>query len=101
MIKLLTTPAKLSNGQVTNLVYAKREENPIEFDAKMAFLQSIGFFDNKPLDRFIKKATTEAVTGLQSFLADRSGNSYKSSMHRSFNDSNTSNKTKDPFESLL
>jgi len=96
--KALLDPVKLENGVVTNHVWAKRAENPISFDAKVAYLDSIGFFDNKPLDKFIKKAETKSTTRLAEFLNDNKGRDVMKSMNRSFTDKES--KEVDLFESL-
>jgi len=98
MVKAITTPIKLQNGVVTSELWAKREENPISFDSKIAYLNAIGFFDEKPLDKFMKNAETKAVSGLQQFLQDNGGRSYKGSAERSFSSREGS---KDPLDSIL
>lgn len=95
--KIIMTPVKLNNGQLGNPIWAKREESPVEFDTKMAYLYSIGYFDGKPLDKFKKVADTKATSKLQEMIQDNQGRSFKGSMNRSFNKSNASN---DPFDVL-
>jgi len=99
MIKLLTSPAKLKDGSINNQLWAKRDENPIAFDAKVAYLEAIGFFDDKPLDKFVKNAETKVTTGLQAFLQDNEGRSYKGSMGKSFSETVTNKE--DPFSIFL
>ena len=91
MEKLLLSPVKLENGTITNQIWAKRSQNPVAFDAKIAFLETIGYFDNKPLDRFVKTATTKATTELSNFLSENKGNLMKS-MGRSFTEGESDKK---------
>lgn len=95
--KIIMTPVKLQNGQVSNAIWAKREADPIKFDSKMAYLYSIGYFDDKPLDKFEKVAQTKSTSKLQSFIQDNQGRSYKGSMNKSFSNKTASD---DPFDSL-
>lgn len=85
MVKALLNPVQLEDGTVTNEIEAKRRENAIEFDAKMAYLFAIGWFDGKPLDKLVKNAETKATSKLTQSIQDRRGNSYKGSMNKSFN----------------
>lgn len=79
ILKKLTTEVTLDDGRVTNAIWAKREDNPILFDSKLAYLELIGFFNDAPLDKFVKNATTKVTTGLQNFLADNNGRSFSRS----------------------
>jgi hypothetical protein len=54
---LITTPVKLDDGTVTNGIWAKRRENPQEFDKKLAYFLSTGVFDGNT-----KTLTTDART---------------------------------------
>jgi len=98
MLKTLTTPVKLENGVVTSQLWAKRESNPVAFDSKIAYLDAIGFFDDKPLDKFVKNAETKVTSGLQQFLQDNGARSYKGSAERSFS---TRDGAKDPLDAIL
>ena len=82
--KILFTPVKTANG-TTNELWAKRDQNPIKFDSKMAYLHSIGYFDDKPLDKFVKNATTKATSNLEGFLNDNKGRDFMKSSNKSFN----------------
>jgi hypothetical protein len=74
---LLTKPVKqLDNGQVLNGVWAKRVENPIEFDAKLAYFINLGLFDGK-MDVLKKAAKTSATSELEKHLKN-SGNHFGS-----------------------
>lgn len=84
MYKALSNNVQLQDGSVLPEVWAKRLDNPTDFDAKVAYLFAIGFFDDKPLDKLQKQAKTKATSELQNYLEDRAGQSYKSSTDRSF-----------------
>jgi hypothetical protein len=98
MKKLITTPVKLDNGQVVSQLWVKRNEDPVGFDTKMAYLHAIGFFDGKAGDRFIKAANTKAASGLQNWLTDNKGRNYGSSLGKSFNSKSGST---DPLDAAL
>lgn len=81
--KLTLDPVKLPNGIVTNGIWAKRNENPVSWDNKVAYLQLIGYFDDKPLSKFEKNAETRSASKLESFLNDNKGRSYSGSLGKS------------------
>lgn len=88
---LLFTPVKLNNGFVTNKLWAKRDTNPAKFDSKMAYLDVIGFFDDKPLDKFEKRAETKSTSALSSFLSENKSRNIFSSIGKSFSNESVSN----------
>lgn len=45
--ELLLTPVELEDGSVTNVLYAERAKNPLEFDKKLAALIASGAFEGK------------------------------------------------------
>ena len=45
--ELLLTPVELEDGSVTNVLYAERAKNPLEFDKKLATLIASGAFEGK------------------------------------------------------
>jgi len=60
----ITTPAEqLENGQWVNAVYAKRSKDPIAWDIKLAYLDSIGVFDGK-WDKVLGSAKSAATKEL-------------------------------------
>lgn len=83
---ILFTPVKLDNGFVTNKLWAKRDTNPAKFDSKMAYLDIIGFFDDKPLDKFEKRAETKSTSALSSFLSENKSRNIFNSISKSFSD---------------
>jgi hypothetical protein len=84
MKKLLSNPVKLTNGNVTSELWAERDKDPVSFDSKIAYLKAIGYFDGKPLDKFIKNATTKATSNLDSMLSDNAGRTFMKSSGKSF-----------------
>lgn len=71
--KMLTTPVKqLENGQVLNAVWAKRAENSLEFDLKLAHLIDLGAFDGK-FAGLKKKVKTDAATDLERIIDQKRG----------------------------
>lgn len=89
MHKLMTTMVKLDNGQVVSQVWANRMKDPIKWDAAVAYLDAIGFFEGKAGNKFIKEAETKSTSSLQNYLNDTKGRGYNSSFGKSFNDSNS------------
>lgn len=89
--KLIFTPVKLPNGQVTNQLWAGRSKNPTAWDAKVAYLHSIGYFEDEPLDKFQKSAKTKATAELENFLTNNAGRDFMKSGGKSFskNSANT------------
>ncbi|MCK9575586.1 MAG: hypothetical protein M0R51_06475 [Clostridia bacterium] len=81
---ILFTPVKLDNGFVTNKLWAKRDTNPAKFDSKIAYLDIIGFFDDKPLDKFEKRAETKSTSALSSFLSENKSRNIFNSISKSF-----------------
>lgn len=60
----ITTPEKqMPNGQWLNKIYAKRAENPVAWDIKVAYLYSLGVFDDK-WDAVMSKSKSAAVKDL-------------------------------------
>lgn len=64
---MITKPIKQADGTVLNSIWAKRRENQVDFDKKLAYLIHIGMFDNKT-DSLIVDARTKAITDLQKNL---------------------------------
>ena len=72
--ELLTKPVKQTEqGQLLNGVWAKRMENPIEFDIKLAHLIDLGAFDGK-WDKLLKKTESKITEELKSKM--NAGNSF-------------------------
>jgi uncharacterized FlaG/YvyC family protein len=82
--KLIITPVKLDTGEVVSQIWAERAKDPIKFDAGIAYLKTIGFFDGKPLDKFMKVAQTKVTSKLDEFLNDNKGRSYTKGMSHNF-----------------
>ena len=72
MYEALTTPTmQTPDGQYLNAIYAKRAENPTEFDIKLAYLYNIGIFDGK-WDKITSTARSGAISDLSDRLKDSS-----------------------------
>jgi len=68
---MLTKPVKqLENGQVLNGVWAKRAENQLDFDMKLAHFINLGLFDGK-LDILKKNAKTSAIDELEKHIEQK------------------------------
>jgi len=72
MYEALVTPVKTKDGRMTNALWAKREEDPIFFDTRLAYLLETGFFDkNKPWNKLSASAVTKQVTKLEEEIKKR------------------------------
>jgi hypothetical protein len=67
---ILQPVAKDANGNALNAIWAKRAENPQEFDLKVAYLLHTGIFDGK-MDKIKSKTKTEVVTGFEEMLRSK------------------------------
>lgn len=67
---ILQPAAKDANGNALNAIWAKRAENPQEFDLKVAYLLHTGIFDGK-MDKIKSKTKTEVVTGFEEMLRSK------------------------------
>lgn len=67
---ILQPAAKDANGNALNAIWAKRAENPQEFDLKVAYLLHTGIFDGK-IDKIKSKTKTEVVTGFEEMLRSK------------------------------
>jgi hypothetical protein len=67
---ILQPAAKDANGNALNAIWAKRAENPQEFDLKVAYLLHTGVFDGK-MDKLKSKTKTEVVTGFEEMLRSK------------------------------
>ena len=50
----------------------------------MAYLFSLGIFDDKPVEKFTNSERTKQVSKLQNFLNDNKGRSFSASIGKSF-----------------
>jgi len=59
-------------GQTTNTIWAKRSEDPIDFDTKIAYLYETGFFEKgKSWDKVKRVKTTRESSELEEHLSKR------------------------------
>lgn len=69
MYNLITKPVQDNAGRTTNAIWAKRSEDPISFDAKLAYLVETGFFEkDKPWDKMKNIANTKKASALEKHL---------------------------------
>jgi hypothetical protein len=72
MYENLTKEVKDSKGRITNPLWAKRAEDPIYFDARLAYLLETGFFEKgKPWEKAGKAKTTKEVSELEKILESK------------------------------
>jgi hypothetical protein len=88
MYNLITKPVKLQDGRTTNAIWAKRSEDPISFDAKVAYLYETGFFDkDKPWSKIEKVINTKKASELQNYLSKKKNTGSQSGRSVVANDS--------------
>lgn len=76
--ELLLTPIELEDGSVTNILYAERIKNPLEFDKKLAALIAAGAFEGNVTST--KTSKKEALDTLEKALRDNTSKSFKANM---------------------
>jgi hypothetical protein len=68
LIKTITTPVKnTEQGVPMNAIWSKRNEDPINFDIKLAYLLQAGIFDGK-WDKIMKSAGTKVTSNIKDQL---------------------------------
>jgi hypothetical protein len=78
---LITKPVKQSDeGYSMNAIWAKRNEDPISFDAVMSYLYLSGVFEGK-WDQITKSVNTKLTTKLEEKLKTGSGSSLVGGKH--------------------
>lgn len=69
---MITKPIEDKNGRTTNALWAKRSEDPLHFDAKLAYLVDTGFFEkDKPWDKLKTVKTSKEASRLEDYLSDK------------------------------
>jgi len=69
MYDTLVKEVRDGKGRSTNALWAKRAEDPMFFDSKLAYLLETGFFDKgKPWTKFTQTKVTKDITDLEKVL---------------------------------
>ena len=69
MFENLTKEVQDGKGRITNAIWAKRAEDPIFFDSRLAYLYETGFFDKtKPWTKASQAKVTKEVSDLESAI---------------------------------
>ena len=76
--ELLLTPVELEDGNVTNVLYAERAKNPLEFDKKLAALIAAGAFEGNVTTT--KASKKKALDELEKVVSSGARTSFKSNM---------------------
>lgn len=72
MYEALTKEVQDSKGRITNSLWAKRAEDPIFFDSRLAYLLETGFFEKgKTWTKAGMAKTTKEITELEAALKNR------------------------------
>jgi hypothetical protein len=79
MYEILTKEVQDNKGRPTNALWAKRAEDPIYFDSRLAYLLETGFFDKgKTWTKASQSRTTKEISELEKVLSDKKNTSTKS-----------------------
>jgi hypothetical protein len=96
LLKTITTPVKNDDtGVVMNAIWAKRNEDPMQFDTVLAYLLNVGVFDGK-WDSILKTAGTRVSSKIEERL-----NNTKSAGFLSKGKRTTSSNSRDDGEDLI
>ena len=69
MFEVITKSVQDSKGRTTNAIWAKRSEDPMFFDERLAYLYSTGFFEKgKPWNKVANVKTTKEISELEKAL---------------------------------
>jgi hypothetical protein len=72
MFEALTKEVQDNKGRVTNALWARRAEDPVFFDSRLAYLYETGFFDKgKSWTKASQAKTTKEVTNLEKAIESR------------------------------
>lgn len=72
MFEAITKPVQDNKGRTTNAVWAKRSEDPMFFDERLAYLYATGYFDkNKPWTKASQAKTTKEISALETALKSK------------------------------
>jgi hypothetical protein len=73
MYEAITKPVQDEKGRATNAIWAKRAEDPMFFDERLAYLFSTGFFEKGKLwTKAAQAKTTKEITELEKALRSKS-----------------------------
>lgn len=95
---MITKPVKEVNGVKLNSVWAKRSDNPNEFDIKLAALIDYGVFDGK-WDKIIKSSKSKATEEIENAIKGGAAN-FKSGFTRTKTSSSKTDGTSASIDSL-
>jgi len=70
MYEAIIKPVEDKQGRKTNALWAKRAEDPMHFDSRLAYLLETGFFEkDKPWNKIKSVKTTKEVSDLEKYLS--------------------------------
>ena len=73
MFEAITKPVQDSKGRTTNAIWARRAEDPMFFDERLAYLYATGFFEkNKPWTKATQSKITKEISEFERALKDKS-----------------------------
>ena len=82
MYGMLIKPVQDKNGRTTNKIWAKRAEDPMFFDSRIAYLLHTGYFEkDKPWDKIKNIKTSKEASELEDYLSDYKNTSSRSGIN--------------------
>lgn len=72
MYDMLIKPVQDKDGRTTNKIWAKRADDPMFFDSRIAYLLHTGYFEkDKPWDKIKNIKVSKEASELESYLSNR------------------------------
>jgi hypothetical protein len=82
MFEDITKPVQDNKGRTTNAIWAKRSEDPMFFDSRIAYLLETGYFEKgKVWNKVSQAKTTTEISELEKALQGKSNTGTKSGSH--------------------
>jgi hypothetical protein len=82
MYGMLIKPVQDKNGRTTNQIWAKRAEDPMFFDSRIAYLLHTGYFEkDKPWDKIKNIKTSKEASELEDYLSSKNNTGSRSGMN--------------------
>jgi len=82
MYDMLIKPVQDKNGRTTNKIWAKRAEDPMFFDSRIAYLLHTGYFEKgQPWNKIKNIKTSKEASELEDYLSNKKNTGSRSGMN--------------------
>jgi len=82
MYDMLIKPIQDKNGRTTNKIWAKRAEDPMFFDSRIAYLLHTGYFEKgQPWNKIKNIKTSKEASELEDYLSNKKNTGSRSGMN--------------------